>query len=521
MTLKRAISPRNLLLVSISSIVGSGWLFSPFYAAQAAGPAAILSWLIGFVMVFIIALPFAEMASKFPVAGGIVHFSRVTHGAPLSFLISWSNWLAFVAIAPIEVQATLQYSSHFFPSLIHISADGAHALTHVGLGFALLLMLLFTWINLWGVRFAARFNSIIAMWKIIVPIILLVMLFSFQFDAHNLVAKTFMPMGIKGVLTAVASGGVVFSFIGFRAAVELGAEAERPNVSIPRALLGSLFFCVVIYSLLQLAFIGALLPEDFVAGWMHINFHGQGGPLLDVVATVGIVWLLGLIYVDSMVSPMGAGMIANTSTSRVLYAMSENNYIPGWFMHTNRFEVPNRALWLNFLVGMLFFLPFSGWQHMVSIMVDASLLAYTVGAVSVIALRRQNLTSSRPNPFKMPGGAFVGWLAFYFGTLVLYWSGFNTLWHLMAAMVIGFAVLFMLHCKRKSELRYEWAAVIWFAVYLAFLFILSALGIYGGKGWLPMGWDFLVLAALSITMYLFALVSRLDKPFLDAMRVNG
>lgn len=513
MGLKRAISPRNLLFIAISGIVGSGWLFSPFYAAQTAGPAAIISWLIGFVVIFVIALPFAEMASKFPVSGGIVHYSRMSHGMPLSFLVSWANWLAFVAVAPIEVQATIQYSSHFFPSLINLQPDGARALTHFGLGCALVLMLLFTYINLLGIRFAARFNSIIAIWKIIVPLILLIMLFSFQFDWHNFVVKQFMPTGIKGILMAVSTGGIVFSYIGFRSAVELGAEAENPNRAIPRALLGSLIFCVILYTLLQVAFVGALLPTDFVSGWMHIDFHGEGGPLLDVVTTIGIIWLVGLIYIDSMISPLGAGMISNTSTSRIVYAMSENNYLPKWFLHTNNNSVPSHALWFNFLIGMLFFLPFSGWQRMISIMVDASLIAYTVGAVSVIALRKQQLTSSRPNPFIMFGGCFTGWLAFYFGTLVLYWSGFNTIWHLMIAMVIGFVVLTLRAGKVSDKIRGEWPAVIWFVIYLIFLFVFSALSIYGGNGWLPLGWDFAVIALWTLLMYQFALVSRLEQPY--------
>lgn len=343
MNLKRAISPVSLLLIAISGIIGSGWLFSPFYAAKAAGPAATIAWIIGFAIIFVIALPFAEMASKFPVSGGIVHFSRITHGVPLSFLVSWANWLAFVAVAPIEVQATLQYSSHFLPALIHVEAGGAQALTHLGLLAAFLLMLLFTALNLYGIKFAARFNSVIAIWKIIVPIVLLVMLFCFKFHWGNFTAKQFMPMGIKGILMAVSTGGVVFSFIGFRAAVELGAEAKNPNKAIPRALFGSLLFCVVIYTLLQFAFVGALLPKDFVSGWLHLNFDGRGGPLLDVVATVGIVWLLGLIYIDSIVSPMGAGLVANTSTSRIVYAMSENGYIPKWFLKTNKYSIPSHA----------------------------------------------------------------------------------------------------------------------------------------------------------------------------------
>ena len=219
MALKRNIKPISLLFVSISSIVGSGWLFSPYYAAQAAGPAAIYSWLIGFVMIFFIALPFAEMASNYPVAGGIVHFARMSHGSKQSFLVGWANWLAFVAVAPIEVQASIQYSSHFFPWLIHDTAAGNPALSGLGYVAAAVLMLIFSVINLYGIKFTTRLNNVIALWKIIVPILILLILFTFQFHLSNFSKGSFMPEGFKGVLMAVSTGGVAFSFIGFRLAV--------------------------------------------------------------------------------------------------------------------------------------------------------------------------------------------------------------------------------------------------------------------------------------------------------------
>ncbi|MEO8964655.1 MAG: amino acid permease, partial [Gammaproteobacteria bacterium] len=76
MTFKRSIGPIGLLFAGISSVIGSGWLFGPLYAAQIAGPAAAISWILGGVLMIVIALTFAELGSTFPVAGGMIQFAQ-------------------------------------------------------------------------------------------------------------------------------------------------------------------------------------------------------------------------------------------------------------------------------------------------------------------------------------------------------------------------------------------------------------------------------------------------------------
>ena len=116
----RRISPFLLFMLSMNGIIGSGWLFAPMYAAKIAGPAAIISWLIGGIAAILIALTFAELSTMLPVAGGTAHIPQLSHGAFASFLLSWIAWITSLMLAPIEVQAVLQYSSLFFPSLTHI-----------------------------------------------------------------------------------------------------------------------------------------------------------------------------------------------------------------------------------------------------------------------------------------------------------------------------------------------------------------------------------------------------------------
>ena len=140
MTLNRRFTPFGLLTLSINGMVGSAWLFAPLYAAKIAGSAAIIAWLIGGIATAIIAMTFAELSVLFPVAGGTAQIPQFSHGMCASFILSWIAWLSSLTMAPIEVQAILQYASTYFTSLVYFK-NGVPVLTGVGLMWATLLML--------------------------------------------------------------------------------------------------------------------------------------------------------------------------------------------------------------------------------------------------------------------------------------------------------------------------------------------------------------------------------------------
>jgi amino acid transporter len=119
--MQRSIKPLGLLFTSVSAIIGSGWLFSSYYSAQLAGPAAILSWIIGGSAVVCVAFVFAELCALLPISGSSTRIPLFTHGTLVSFLFSWIIWLSYVALTPTEVQAMLQYASFYFPNLISAS----------------------------------------------------------------------------------------------------------------------------------------------------------------------------------------------------------------------------------------------------------------------------------------------------------------------------------------------------------------------------------------------------------------
>ncbi len=141
--MRRDVGLVGLTFASLGSIIGSGWLFGALFAAQAAGPAALVSWGLGGLAVILLALIHAELGSMYPVAGGSARFPHFSHGSIVGFAIGWIAWIGAVTTAPIEVEAALQYATHYAGWLTWQSGDTT-VLTVYGYGVAAVLMLVFT-----------------------------------------------------------------------------------------------------------------------------------------------------------------------------------------------------------------------------------------------------------------------------------------------------------------------------------------------------------------------------------------
>lgn len=98
--LRRDVGKTSVLFTGVGAIIGSGWLFGALYASQIAGPAAILSWVVGGLMVTVIGLVYAELAVMFPVSGGIIRFPHYSFGSFASFSSGWTSWIAAAVVTP-------------------------------------------------------------------------------------------------------------------------------------------------------------------------------------------------------------------------------------------------------------------------------------------------------------------------------------------------------------------------------------------------------------------------------------
>src|SRR5213593_734790 len=172
--LQRSVGFYGLMFVSLGSIIGSGWLLGALNAAKVAGPASILSWILAACMLSLLAITYAELGATYPVAGGAARFPYYSHGPIAGFAAGWAAWLQAVFIAPIEVLAAITYvnsvgwvNMHF--NMINKVGDSAGLLNGTCLVVALILMVLFTAMNLAGAKFLSDSNVVVVIWKTAVP----------------------------------------------------------------------------------------------------------------------------------------------------------------------------------------------------------------------------------------------------------------------------------------------------------------------------------------------------------------
>jgi amino acid transporter len=503
MQLKRNISKTSLLFLSIGSIVGSGWLFGSFYTAQTAGPAAILSWMIGGFCVVMIALTFAELSTMLPLSGGSTAYALISHGKLTGALFAWITWLWTMVVAPIEVQAIMQYASNYIPGITE-KIDSSDALTGRGLLFATALMAILSAINVIGVKIMAETNKFVVIWKLIIPIVIAAILLTTKIHPANLYSSGFAPFGFNGILASVTVGGVSFSFFGFQTAIFLAGETKNPQKAIPFALFGSILACMILYIALQLGFILALEPATLSGGWDKISFIGDAGPFAGIFLALGLAFMVKVLYFDAILSPLGTAVGYVASSSRVLYSMSLQGDAPKTFSQLNRFSIPWLTILVNFIIGMLFFLPFSGWQSMVTFLSAAIVLSLACGPLCLPVFRRKFPHFERP--FRLPYSNALSFFAFYICNLLLQWTGWNTVWKLEIACLLGIGIFLVSHFfNRKNIKELDLKSFVWVVVYLVLSGLTSYCSSYGGGlAIISVKMDFIVIAITSGIVYTIA-----------------
>ncbi|HET6500573.1 MAG TPA: APC family permease [Amycolatopsis sp.] len=494
--LERAMGPIGMMFVSLGSIIGSGWLFGALYASQIAGPAAIISWIIGMVMAMLVGLTYAEVGTMFPHSGGIGRYPHYSFGSFASFNLGWANWLGLASVAPIEVLACVQYSASYFPWLQKTQA-GASVLTPAGLVVSIVLMGVFVLINAFGVRFFSRVNNILVWWKLaVISVLIATLLFaSFNVD-HFSDFGGFAPYGMSGIFGAITGGGIAVAYGGFQQAISLAGESRRPQRDVPLTVIGSLLIAGVLYVALQIAFLGAVPTSALQkGGWSNVgdNFTSAGdvvaqfGPLAAVASALGMGWLAMTLYVDAVISPGDTGMIYAGTTARMSYAMARNANAPAGLARISRTGVPWVGLVLAFVVGCIFFLPFPGWQKLIGFQVSATVISFGSGPIVLLAMRKQ-LPGFR-RPFTLRAARTVSFLALWVCNLTVYWTGWETTWKIMAVTLIGFALfgLSQGNARRRgvdspSDLRYGWWLLVWYAGLTLIGFLGNYPGVAEGAG---------------------------------------
>jgi len=507
--LKRELGLIGATWASETSIIGSGWLFAPLFAALLVGGASILAWVIAGVIIILLALCHAELGAMYPVSGGTARFPHFAFGSVAGIGFGFFAYMQAVTIAPVECFAFMNYASYFWPSLYNHTTGNV---TGTGFILTIILMAVFVAVNFLAMRIFARVNNVITWWKVAVPILAIIVLAANGMHGSNFSAGGFMPGGLHGLFSALVGGSIIFAYSGFEQCDQLAGEIKNPGRNLPLAIVISVLIGTAIYTLLEVVFIGAMPPALLTHGWLAFsNAEVKAGPFAALSALVGLGWLASVLRVDAFVSPTGTGLIYTTGTSRISYGLARNRYAPQIFGRVSGNGIPWVGLIGAFLFGLVFLLPFPSWHSLVNIITGASVLMYAGAPLSLGAFRGQVPEANRP--YRLPWATVLSPAAFAVSGLLIYFSGFLTVWKLGIVLIIGYVLIGVSMAFDPQRPPLDWKNAIWLPAWLIGLGLISWQGQYGpgNTNNIPFWWDMLIVVAFCLAIYYWAMWTKLSR----------
>ncbi|WP_284356883.1 APC family permease [Pseudomonas putida] len=497
---KKDLSLVDLTLIGLGGTFGSGWLFAASHVASIAGPAGILSWILGGFAVLLLGLTYCELGAALPRTGGAIRYPVYSHGPLMGYLMGSITLIAFTSLVAIEVVAARQYASAWLPEL---SQPNSGSPTLVGWLLQFALLCLFFRLNYSSVKTFAIANNIISIFKFFVPLLVIVTLFTF-FTPSNFTSQGWAPTGVSGMQMAVSAGGIIFAYLGLTPIISVASEVKNPQRNIPLALILSVLFSTLIYVLLQVAFLGSI-PESLLSGgWGNIS-QELSLPFRDIAILLGMSGLAMLVVSDAVISPAGCGNIYMNASPRVVYAWAKSGTLMSVFARIdNESGIPRPALWLTFGLSLLWTLPFPSWEALINVVSAALVLSYAIAPLSVAALRRSS--PDLPRPFRVRAFGIVGPAAFVIAALIVYWSAWNTIFWLLGLQIV-MAILYALCGKwvptASVPLAQQIRSSTWLIAFYAGMICLSYLGSFGGVGTLSHPFDTIAVAAFALGIYIW------------------
>ena len=435
MTSRQQLSTRQLTLLTTGSMLGTGWLFAPFYGFQMAGIWVILAWIITAFFTFIIALSFAEISSILPIVGGISRYLRVTHNRTFSFIFLIRSWVGVVVFLALETEAAIQYLSFWWKGLI-VHSGNQIALSMLGVITCGIILLSLTGLNCLLITRVTKINSFTGFWKIVIPIgiALFIIIFFGKFD--NVVQNYHRTkFSLQTILVAITGSGIAFAFTGFSNGLVMAQETSDTKRSLPYSLFSALIYGTAIYIMLSMVFIFCLSDPQKI---LNLSI----APLLGVVALLGINFIYIILFADAILAPLATTNVCIALGSRELYAISLD-FLPNSILtKLNLYKAPYICLCLNGFLALCCLAPSPTWKTLVSFLSSVSIIAYISGPVSLIILRKEFPELKRS--FKLVFPKLIAYTGFSFCSLMIYWSSLHNLILLSVALtfiVAGLAII--------------------------------------------------------------------------------
>lgn len=411
--LKRTLGPWNLVALGIGAIIGAG-LFSltGIAAAEHAGPAVSLSFIVAAVSCAFAGLCYAEFASMIPVAGSAYTYAYATMGELFAWIIGWDLVLEYaVGASTVAISWSayfikfLEYFQIYLPAWMtaspwqQVTMANGDVVTGIVNVPAMFIVFAVSTLLIIGIQESARANGVIVFLKLAVVVIFIGLGFMYiNADNFNplIPANTgdFGHFGVSGILKA--AGVVFFAFIGFDAVSTAAQEAKNPQRDMPIGILGSLAICTLLYVLFSYVMVG-MVP--------YTSFKGAAAPVAVAIAITPCTWLKPAINLAIIAGYSSVILVMLLGQSRVFYSMSKDGLLPKIFSDTHKkFRTPWKSNILFCLLVSLFagIAPISLVGEMTSV---GTLFAFIVVCLAVLILRKKD--PKRVRPFKTPWVPFV------------------------------------------------------------------------------------------------------------------
>ncbi len=447
--LRRTLGPANLVSLGIGAIIGAG-LFSltGIAAADYAGPAVVISFVIAAAGCAFTGLCYSELAGMIPSAGSAYAYAYAALGEVVGWIIGWDLLLEYAVGA-----GTVAVSwSSYVQSLLHgwgldlphwmTAAPAAGGLVNLP---AAVIIVAISLLLIGGVSESARVNAVIVVVKVAI-VLTVIGLGAFYVQAANY--HPFIPdntgrfgaFGWSGILRG--AGVVFFAYLGFDAVSTTAAEATRPQRTVPIGILGSLAICTVLYVAFAVVLTGMV---------NYKQMHGDAAPVATAIERTPFVWLQVTVKLGIILGFTSVILVGLLGQGRVMFAMARDGMLPGFFgqLHRTRHTPWAAHAVMMVLTGALAgFVPVEALSRMTSV---GTLLAFAIVCGGMLVLRWRE--PERPRPFRVPGGAAVPLLGIATCLLLMVFLPWQTWLRLGGWFVLGAVVYAAYSHRRAAALR--------------------------------------------------------------------